>query len=134
MAMRSSTVPGRYARRWMIFAMSLLAVSVFLLSLQTRLALYTPQASRSPIGSMKLASGEPVLVLVTHKGELQRGKGNVSSQAGIHWAESAAVECPDSEVWCAKLKAKYCVSIFECYSILSRPPPAPFLNLYRLSV
>jgi len=118
----------------MIFAMTLLAIAVFVLSLQTRLALYTPQASHSTIGSMKLASGESLLVLVTHKGELQSGKGKLSSQAKFQSAAPLGMVCPDSEVRWAKLNAKFCVSLFEYYSILSRPPPAAFLHLYQLPV
>lgn len=134
MAMLSSTASGRYGRRWLAFAMTLLAGSVFLLSLQTRLALYTPQASHSPIGSMKLALGEPVLVLVTHRGELQSGSNSHWLQAGPGSIVSGADECHGPEDLCAKLREKYHVTILGCYSIFSRPPPVLSLNTYPFPV
>ena len=130
MAMLSSTVSGRNSRRWVRFAMTLLAGSVFLLSLQTRLALYTPQASHSPIGSMKFALGESTLVLVSHKGELKSATDSHSFETGLRCAVSSVDVRHSSEVECAKLKEKYHVTIVECYSILSRPPPAHPSNPY----
>ena len=124
MALLSSNLPGRYARRWTTSAFVLLALAVFLLSLQTRLALYTPQASHSPIGSMKLAVGEPALVLITHKGELHVGKRNPSLHAGLHSAVLLGQEPFSSGARSQNLENAFVASPPELYRLFSRPPPA----------